>query len=601
MSTIIDIGGDRYNISTKISPESEISLGYKSYRRFEEYYGSEAIKNAELFLKVFPYPYKFSKVQETLAELNKSEKDIIDRALHKRLDGISSQIGDLGSIALANISLINTRDQIMKILSTILYQPGAKEEPKKEVMDDYPLLKKVYSSPETQLEVIMRIAWQLTHAGELPEDVQDSFEGYLATLPMKTMGSLVESIKKNAKVSERIKKIEPINYFERIQLQKIIKETNANSAVKQAKMQIVGTTPVEALRDRLKFIMEIFHTHKYINDGQLADISKQINSGIVPEKDGILTQINKSLIDNISTGLDPIFKYIQYVYDPVYINVEDFVESYESGSTNKIQFDNLLKLLYISMSIMELKEYTGSGIFKIKCSNLKENEELVSFFLQFIEHMNGVIGIKEGHGLTTEHIELLPKFTLHDTPLITRKLFTLYNYEHTFFTIEQLGGGAKPHNNIKKIIKAKENKYILAHREEYKQTKKLPQYIQAQLDAIEKPENYTKIDEFFKTNSDSIYLISKRSQKKTIKEKKDGESEESFDKLRKKIFDARFFEIDLDEISDLSKPIDQKYLQPIFQFDLKLDDIIASYYDNVNSSVLALCVFATFKKRLSRE
>jgi hypothetical protein len=549
--TSINIGGDVFTIGATRS----MNLVTKTEKDFKELYGNEAFNNLDIFIKVFPYSASSSKVKNNIGILQPQERSILKRAIEKRLTLINDQIGMFTNIPLHNIPLVKIKRNLKEIIDTLSLL--FKEAPPTSSLQ---LLRK---SPDKQLEAVLRIAWFLVNPDKIPGRLQDDFEKLLTSIDMTTFGSLVQSIRDDKDVSDRIKELTPMNYFHRLDMQKILTKNTQNSALKEARIEIIDDTLEDILKNKLKIILQTLHAHKYIDTIKFEDMKKRINSNPVTALSNTITDISNNLIDNVKDAMNPLFQYYRIVYNPVF----DFLDKSLKPQSAQIPLDAITKILYISMYTID--KDIGKGVFKIHAS-----PDVIDGLKLFIESITE--NPEYFQSVITTAINKLPQFMIKEQ----EKYKAYYLNTQQLYVYEQLGS-LKPFPNIRDTINRKDPEKAT---NESTRTK-LRDLKQKQVDAISEPDFYKSVKNYF--SEDTIYLVSTRPQSETGSLSK---------------FNCNLYEINLEDIQDLGKPFKVPINDPTtLRYNLLLQDILNPMGTSINAQTIALSTLILFKNRLNRE
>lgn len=347
---IIDIGGDKYFMGEG----SPIEYAIKTREEFNKAYADPSLgKNIpnsripSLMCKYFP----FSVIGDAKRPMiEPGDIDIITKTIKNRIKNLEE------SIKITNSSLYTQRnrkilDNLRKIIDDIDCEsrvPGRAFNTIEKTLT-LKTLEEIYSKPENVFDSLLQFAWYMMHPRDVPEKIQKSWLQLLKDLQTVNISSLINLIKNESK-EEGKESIEPLNYFSRLDLADVLKESTMDLAFQKAKDQAiedVRATQKNKLVERLKAIATILQLHGYLS---LEDISKISNTNTKTKNNSVekfIKEVDLNLIHKIGYSFDPIFAYFKKIYDPAYSFVESTVKNFMDRKM-KVPIDDLIKLINYS-------------------------------------------------------------------------------------------------------------------------------------------------------------------------------------------------------------------------------------------------------------
>lgn len=341
---IVDIGGDKYFMGEG----KPIEYAIKSREEFNIAYADPSLgKNKthpdipKLMCKYFP----FSGIGDAKRpEIQPGDLDLINKTLKNRIKNLEE------SIKITNSSLYTQRnrkilDNLKKIVSDIDCESRIPGRAFNTVQKTTTLktLEEVYKKPENIFDSLIQFAWYMMHPSDVPDNIQKNWLELLKSLQTVSVSSLINLIKNQTSEED---KIEPLNYFSRLDLSDVIKESTMDLAFEKAKNQIIDDVRAKQknrLVERLKAIATILQSHGYLSLDEVGKISNTKNNSV--EK--FIKDVDLNLINKIGYSFDPIFAYFKKIYDPAYSFVDNTVKNFMDRGM-KVPIDDLIKLINYS-------------------------------------------------------------------------------------------------------------------------------------------------------------------------------------------------------------------------------------------------------------
>jgi hypothetical protein len=306
----VDIGGECFAVTDTMEPPSSeevdsnntntYDLVCKSKREFQNTF-SDIIKEhpntVQLFRKYLPYGKK------QLEGILNSEKEELKEIIEARRNMLKNSI-EHSNQTVKSIQFIRYYDNLNLLLKSIdnVRKDSSAEELQKRIRN---------LSKDRIFYILLEMAWKLLHPDEIQSGTEDTWMALLDSIKSLSLGDIVETIN-GIKDPSRNKRID----IEQVQ--------------KATKINYVLSPPddVDELRDRLKAILQILATKKYlkmpiptnkkdpiINDSTLKHLSNSIQGSMIPTKTvgGSKALSGGSLYETMG----PYYDFFEKKYEPI--------------------------------------------------------------------------------------------------------------------------------------------------------------------------------------------------------------------------------------------------------------------------------------------
>jgi hypothetical protein len=378
---MIDVGGMKYYMGN-LKP---VELAYRSRSEFKNTFGNNP--RNEYILRKYMYPEIEGK--RKLKFSSKREKDELIKILERRAEQLQES-KEFTSSLLKNTIFQQSYLNIQKLIQDLKGKGMPEDDVIVSVENTECTKSKKYIkdlSEDKKLQLILELAWLLLHPGQVPKDIECSWNKLIHDLDTLRLGDIMEMIR-----SEQEKKNQPVgkplNYLQKINISKTSQAPTIANALIQAKDMAVSIEDENAKRElenRIKILLNILQVKKYLNNDHPIDetrmniidtdfankLSKKLISN--PMSGGKLTILDKPL----GVAMQPMYNYFKMLYDPVY----SFLES--SLKSSSVSIPGLLTLLHLCNNINREKTVNIDrdiyGIYRIR--------NLDNITLSFINNM----------------------------------------------------------------------------------------------------------------------------------------------------------------------------------------------------------------------
>ena len=263
LPSTIAIGSDMYDLK----PNSKfVNLSHKDrndfLQTFKSYNNLDRVE--ELLRKYLFVGQKY----ESISFRPSTDKKELLTILKKRRDQLKESLSS--SNTLKHISNQRYYLDIQNIIYAI-------ENPDKES-------KRVEIPPLTDNEIfhiILEISWYLQHPDDVPDEIATQWSDLLKEFKTMRLIDIIDNIKELHKTNSTIQvKTNPLNYFEKIDLKKVINQKNVSSAKRKTIEMITAPPPPppssaseSTLTTRITKLLEILRLKEYIDDSQVKNSS----------------------------------------------------------------------------------------------------------------------------------------------------------------------------------------------------------------------------------------------------------------------------------------------------------------------------------------
>jgi len=218
--------------------------------------------------------------------------------------------------------------------------------------------------------ILLEIAWYLLHPNKIPKEIQCKWTELIQSMDTLRLREIVEQIKTTSPSAADSAK--PVNYFSKAGLNIVNKPTfsNALEMIKEYVKHIDGDEANDAMKDRLKILLNVLKIKKYLDDATPINsaLGKKLSNSIItnPMRGGAGKAIDKPL----GKAMLPFFDYFKVVFDPIYSFLDGVLRARVPNSTIKsVTIPQLVTLLHICNNLKpsetnEAGSYTY-GVFRI--------------------------------------------------------------------------------------------------------------------------------------------------------------------------------------------------------------------------------------------
>jgi hypothetical protein len=353
----IDIGGDRYNVTSN----SRIELGYKGRADFIKAFPVNKGKNAptlpaEYLLRKHLY-YDANPKKRTFHFDLPGEKEALIAVLEERARRLLAS-NEFSSSVLKNTVLTRAYNGIQDILQHL---KGAVINNEANESKESKSKKSVQPVDEDKLlQFILQLAWFMLHPDKAPKALQEEWTSMMKEMETLRLGDIASQIRK-FRENKGLPVARPLNYFQKMNLGAIVKQPTIQNALDEAKKMAMGiddTVSKEDMAKRLKALLHVLQTKKYLNSTFQFDESRLnvIDTSTLPSlqtklmTNPIHDDKSKKLDRPLGVAMKPLFDYFDVMFDPVYGFVRSVVLSYlhkNDSITGKNLIPHLLTLLHV--------------------------------------------------------------------------------------------------------------------------------------------------------------------------------------------------------------------------------------------------------------
>jgi hypothetical protein len=265
-STTVAIGSDIYDVS----PGSQFTnLSHKNRNDFLQTFHTYP-DNTELLLRKYLYPGQ--KIESISFRPSQDKKDLIN-ILKRRLQQLKDSLDS--STTVKHISIQRNYLDLQNILY-LIENPESQTKP-----IEIPTL-----TDNEIFHIILEISWYLKHPDDVPNDIEAEWSELLKEFKKIRVIDVVDKIKNLSKQNSSIQvKNNPLNYFEKINLKKVINEKTTTSAQKKT-IEMISTPPPpppssaseSTLSTRISDLLRILRLKEIIDDKNASNSSFLNNS-----------------------------------------------------------------------------------------------------------------------------------------------------------------------------------------------------------------------------------------------------------------------------------------------------------------------------------
>lgn len=400
----IDIMGDRYFLDSGYRGAAD----FNTLEQFCNLYGIRAGDAAlTTIYKVFqaPAPMTDKGTIDKIEALKAGELTSLERAINTRIDTLRRTINTLtpGTViqTVAKYKLDRMRKLYSWITSTLAKRATGTPPTLPTTAINYrkyykELRNDVGKNEEARkhkymFEAIMAVAYYLANPDFLLDSsdiafadkqaIVDKFEGVLELIDKGHLHDLVKSIKASPDLNDKIKDLDAMNYFDRIRLKEVLKETTDIGASGEILRQLSLPTMDEVMSERVVSLIKLFHANKYIDAsavlqvedalrdkdtirlmGSLGNAIRDISGGLVP----FANASSKDTIKKLFESFKPVYNFYKKVYDPVFTFIEEKVVGTDANDIDKWPLNDMTRILNIGITKYQRADASNNfGVYKM--------------------------------------------------------------------------------------------------------------------------------------------------------------------------------------------------------------------------------------------